>query len=120
MLETFVCRKCWITFRNRSAMQNHVKRKHQLEVKAQCKDGTINHIKRDTNGLFPCLCGSRRFLYPLSLQKHAKKCDGQAATTVTTTEDSMSTIELSSEAEATIESMSTEAEGKAQVPRGIS
>jgi len=100
-------------------MQNHVKRKHQLEVKVQFKDGTINHVKRDMNGFFPCLCGSRRFLYPISLQKHAKKCDRQAAKAVMMTEDSMSTIELSSEAEATIESMPTEAEGKPQVPHRI-
>ena len=114
--ESFICRKCWITFPNRSAMQNHVKRKHQLEVKTQFKNRTINHIKHDMNELFPCLCDSKCFLYLLSLQKHAKKCDEQAATTVTTIEDSMSTIELSFEAKATIESMSMKVEDKTQVP----
>src|SRR5437762_4737608 len=113
-VETFVCHKCWITFKNQSALKNHTRRKHQLEVKAQLKDGTVIHVKREADGSFPCPCGSRRFLYPLSLQTHAKKCIGQAAMTATMTEDRMSTIELGSEGDVTLEPMSTEPEGEIQ------
>ena len=109
-MKTFVCHKCWITFKNQSALKNRTRRKHQLEVKAQLKDGTMIHIKLEADGSFPCPCGSRRFLYPLSLQKHAKKCIGQPDITATAMEDS----ELSSEVEVTLESMSTEPEGEAQ------
>src|SRR6266496_6852632 len=103
-METFVCHKCRITFKNQSAFKNHTRRKHQLEVKAQLKDGIVIHIKREADGSFPCPCGSRRFLYLLSLQTHAKKCIGQSDMTTMATEDS----ELSSESEVTLESMSTE------------
>ena len=110
MLETFICRKCWITFHNQSAMQNHVKRKHQREVQAHLKDGTVIRAKRETDGSFPCPCGNRRFLYPNSLQTHAKECTGKTGVTVTMTAND----EFSSEAEVTLESMSTEPEGEAQ------
>ena len=68
------------------------------------------HVKREADGSFPCPCGSRRFLYPLSLQRHAKKCMGKTAVTATTTVNN----EFSSEAEVTLESMSTEPEGEPQ------
>ena len=95
-------------------MQNHVRRNHQLEVQARLKNGTVIHVKRESDGLFSCHCGSRRFLYPLSLQTHAKKCVGPAAMTATTIEDSMSMIKLGSKGEVTLESVSTEPEGEAQ------
>ena len=94
-------------------MQNHVKRKHQSEVKAVFKNGDVNHVTRAADELFSCLCGSRRFLNPHSLQRHAKKCERQTAVAERTIKDG--TTELDSEAEVTIESMSTEAEGDAQV-----
>ena len=93
-------------------MQNHARREHQSEVKAIFKNGDVNHITRAADGLFPCPCGGRRFLYPLSLQKHAKKCDGLVIVSERPTEDGA--IELGSEVEATIELMSTEAEGDSQ------
>lgn len=113
----FVCHKCWIIFHNRSAMQNHARQKHQRDVKTIFKNGNVNLITRAADGLFPCPCGSQRFLLPQSLQRHAKKCDGQTAMTERMIEDGV--MELSSEAEAIIESMSEEAEGDTQFLHGI-
>ena len=116
IIESFIYRECWIIFLNRSVIQNHVKQKTSTRTQDSIQEKTINHVKHDMNELFPCLCDSRHFLYPISLQKHVKKCDEQTAMTMTMTEDNMSMIELSFEAEATIESMSMKVEDKTQVP----
>ena len=94
-------------------MQNHVKRKHQIEVQAHFKDGTVVHIKYASDGTFPCPCGNRRFSYPLSLRTHAKKCIGRAVM-MTTKENNISMIEIRSEEKVTVGFMPMELEGEAQ------
>ena len=87
---------------------------HQLEAEVRFLDGVVNYVKRDVDGLFPCLCGRRRFVYPHSLQRHAKQCVGQGSIT-SPTEETTSTTEPNSEVDEMIPSNSMEEEGRASI-----
>ena len=91
-------------------MQNHVRQKHQAEMMVRFKD--VIHVKRGPDGFFPCQYGTRRFLYPHSLQGHARKYIGKTEIAMTMMKDSI--VEQSLDTDTSIESMSTEAEGESR------
>jgi hypothetical protein len=69
------CGPCKETFETRDALNNHVRKKHQLLVKAKFLNGAIKEIRRGPDGKFRCPCG-RVFCHPVSLRTHASGCGG--------------------------------------------
>ena len=72
------CTACNEIFRTRSALNNHVRSKHQLSVTVKFNNGSATEIQRGNNDAFNCGCG-RSFKLPYSMQKHARLCSGESA-----------------------------------------
>jgi uncharacterized C2H2 Zn-finger protein len=74
----FTCAVCKDIFRNRNDLKNHVKRDHQSSVKVKFQNGGVTEVKKREDGSFKCKCG-KSFRVPGSLQRHAKRCNGELA-----------------------------------------
>jgi hypothetical protein len=70
-----ICITCKDTFKSRFDLNYHVKRHHQELVKVKFRDGRVAEVKRGDENMFKCNCG-KRFGFPGSLQRHAKRCGG--------------------------------------------
>ena len=74
----FTCTTCNNIFRNRSELNYHVKRHHQLNVKVTFRNGDVLEVKRAEDDTFKCKC-EKSFQYPDSLRRHGKNCNGELA-----------------------------------------
>src|SRR5436190_23966766 len=70
------CTACNMPFRSRAALNNHVRCDHQKRVKVKYQNGNLVQVERGRDNAFKCGCG-KVFKTPLSLQKHAKGCNGE-------------------------------------------
>jgi len=73
MLALHSCEFCEETFRTRSRLSNHNRKRHQQRVKVRFLNGTVREITRGSDGTFSCQC-ERVFGHPGSLHTHAKQC----------------------------------------------
>ena len=69
------CATCREVFRVQSALNNHVKRVHQIVVKVRFQSGEIKEIIKGKDDVFTCGCG-RVFQYPQSILRHGRRCKG--------------------------------------------
>jgi hypothetical protein len=71
-----MCITCKTNFRDRSELNYHVKRNHQSIAKVKFLNGDTVEVKREEDNTFKCKC-KKTFHHPISLQRHAKRCNGE-------------------------------------------